>query len=266
VQLPLLATLVLSAAPTAPAGGELQALRERATAAYQKKRYAEACPLFEQVTRQVPMEGEAWSDLALCRFRLKQRDAAVAAAAKALQYGERQTRLSTYYNLGKFTGGEYGGAQKAGGDDDCWPVSPVPGCERTVWRCDHFQSAGGAMVDGSAQWTLLGWTREQARQSSAARLDTGESSSFRSFGTYDWREVEIRKKEIELGLAELPKDTGRTCTIVWLDVCACRAGLFCEGYEVDAGASEKERVKATKRTTEEVSFTMPSLPAQPQKP
>ena len=45
----------------------MKALRERATAAYQKKRYAEACPLFVQVTRQVPTDGEAWSDLALGR-------------------------------------------------------------------------------------------------------------------------------------------------------------------------------------------------------
>lgn len=266
MHLPLLMSLVVSAAPPAPAGGDVKALRERATAAYQEKRYAEACPLFEQVTRQAPTDGEAWADLALCRFQLKQQDAAVDAAAKALQYGEKRTRLSTYYNLGKFTRGEYGGARKAGGDDSCWPVSPVPGCERSFWRCDNFQRVGGASEDGASGWAVLGWTREQAAQTSTVQISFSESTSFRSFGSHDAEENARRAKAVEEGRAPAPKDTGRTCTVVWLDACAGRAGLSCERYEVDAGASEKERARATKRTTEEVTFSMPPPPATPQKP
>lgn len=90
-----------------------------------------------------------------------------------------------------------------------------------------------------------------------AQVPFSERTSFRSFGSYDARVNELREKEVELGLAPAPKDTERMCRIVWLDVCAGRAGLVCAGYEVVAGASGKERAQATKRTAEEVSFTMP---------
>ncbi len=95
-----------------------------------------------------------------------------------------------------------------------------------------------------------------------AQVGFSESTSFRSFGSYDAEENARRAKEVEEGRAAAPQDTGRTCTIVWLDVCAGRAGLTCESFEVDVGASEKERAKATKRTTEEVTFTLPPPPSQ----
>lgn len=239
--------LLLAAAPD-PA-----ALRAQAQAAYDAKQYAKACPLFEKVTRLLPEDGAAWSDLSLCLFRTKKREQGVRAAFQALHFGDEQTRKSTYFNLGKFTSGE---ASFTSDDSSC-QVARMPGCGQTLWLCHDPYSGlfktSGANGSGGSFSNVHVCTRPSSSDegfASCTEIELGGSS-----------DTFLEDSENRAGLFE-----SRSCTLVAVDPCAKRLGLTCEESAgtilVPADAVEEQRKPTRQRAwVEERTFTLPQAPA-----
>jgi hypothetical protein len=65
----LMVCVLLAAGAASAKAPDASALKRQATKAYRAKRYAEACPLFQAVVRELPADAWSWNDLALCRIR-----------------------------------------------------------------------------------------------------------------------------------------------------------------------------------------------------
>ncbi len=125
----LILLLVTSANPKA------EKLHKEATAAFRAKKYAVACPKFEEVTRLEP-SGAAWADLGLCLQRLGKNDEAIAANHQAIAIGDEKDRLHAYYNLGQL-----GVRVKVPGDLECAPLAPGPDCRTELHGCTQRWNA-----------------------------------------------------------------------------------------------------------------------------
>jgi Flp pilus assembly protein TadD len=68
-------------------------LRARATEAYRAGRHQEACKPFDELTRALPGDGEAWSDLGLCLSRIGRKNEALKAERRAASSGSCSARL-----------------------------------------------------------------------------------------------------------------------------------------------------------------------------
>jgi Flp pilus assembly protein TadD len=74
---------------------------DKAKALYKQEKYAEACPLFDQIAAASPKTANAWNDVAICRFHLGDSFGALQATTKALALGDEKDRANACYNLSK---------------------------------------------------------------------------------------------------------------------------------------------------------------------
>lgn len=76
-----------------------QELRAEATKLYRAKKYAEACPKFEQAAKAVQNDGALWADLGVCLQKLGKTEEAAEANHQAVASGDARTRMNAYFNL-----------------------------------------------------------------------------------------------------------------------------------------------------------------------
>jgi hypothetical protein len=146
--------------------GKVRAARAAAQRAFKARRYADACPLYEQVAALAPDDAPAQADLALCLQRLGRDADAIAANYKAIALGARtdlddagdgRTRGHAYYNLTKL------GVVVKLPDKKCGPLPAAPGCGQTLWACT-LPPGRSYGTGGGTTWTTLrvGVTRDDA--------------------------------------------------------------------------------------------------------
>jgi hypothetical protein len=137
VLLAALSVATVAQARGTPAEGAL----EKARGLYRAARYAEACPLFEEVTRARPGDGSAWADLGLCELRRGQREASIRASLRAVREGDERVRASAYHNL-SLAGHRVSVPTMSGA---CVEVdAPTElACARRARLCTHHVSDGG---------------------------------------------------------------------------------------------------------------------------
>src|SRR5262245_19232345 len=121
----------LARAGPAPAGPPTT--MKSADKAFRARDYEHACALDREVTEKNPTNAEAWSALGLCLHRMDKvanRDAAIAAARRAIEFGRETTRKSAYSNLALF-----GAEGVAPGLGECVPVSSASCPDRRIQAC-----------------------------------------------------------------------------------------------------------------------------------
>ena len=208
-------------------------LTARATKLYRKKKYDEACPLFQKVTALAPTSARAWADLGLCLGKLSGPGSdAVEANRKALALGKdsEKIRKAALFNLGKLEGSEVPSHVPGPIEDllrdlegltsTCKIFEPPPGCAKPVWGC----SSGPG-------WSSL--LRLALDPRSIARKPFPKVEYF----TDDPDEPEtVLDGDVVLRAGTYIAQTVEgdhcdhqelRCRVVWADACAARAGIAC---------------------------------------
>ena len=110
-------------------------LREEAHLLYRAKKYAAACPRYQDAASLAPQRGELWTDLGICLFHLGKRDEAKRATLEAISRGSKHVRRVAYRNL--FRLGER--LKPPGTGCGEWPCSR-PGCSKPLHVCRYTES------------------------------------------------------------------------------------------------------------------------------
>jgi tetratricopeptide (TPR) repeat protein len=218
-----------------------EVLTQRATALYRAKQYAQACPLFAQVTHQLPSSAPAWNDLALCELRRGQNDRAFTALARVLALGDLAERKKAYFNLALLAPSLQAGDDETG----CREVRPVPGCKQRLWRCNHNAWGGGSTSAYQSEVVSFGTTLEAAQvaEPSLQLVDVA----------FDW--IPPRDEASADPHACLEAGTDRTRQLLWVDPCGGRLAMMCRTRDVcDNSAVPKDGVH---QSIEEQPFPSP---------
>jgi hypothetical protein len=222
---------VLGAPPGIGKAPSVTALTQQATKLFRQKKYAEACPLFQQVTALAPERGAAWGDYGLCLARLGQSTEAIAATYEAigLSGSDARARKAAYHNLGSILHYPFPShipgpteegtlAELEGELPRCEIFDAVPGCDQRAWAC--FSPGYGP--PGLARFARdprtiaqKPWPQSNAWVDPKTVLDNevlvmgdGAEETFRS------------------GLSIC--HSAITCRVVWADACKGRIGYQCD--------------------------------------
>jgi hypothetical protein len=249
-----LAVLTLTLALTSPPAPE--ELRARATAAYRAGQLQEACELFGQLTRLVPGDGEAWSDLGLCLARMGRREEAVRAEKQAASSDACPARLHAYFNLYQL--GQrvkvpplpdlpsYG--QTTGESPMCKAV-PVDRCG-PLFACAYVNDASGSGGMFLASGIMIGKDEERMR----ALLNPEDGEGSHPVGQGNEQIVMVPEDSYqeyfchagqEEGCDIRPSLTRGECAIVHVDACRLRVGLVCRST-----SGGRQKVQARELPTE----------------
>jgi hypothetical protein len=248
---------VLGAPPGLAGATNATALARQATKLFQQKKYAAACPLFQQVTELAPKQGAAWGDYGLCLARLGQPTAAIAATYKAISLSgsDAKSRKAAYYNLGwvlqhtfpsHIPGPTEEGtlAELEGELPGCQIFDPVPGCDQRAWAC--FSPGYGPP----------GLARFARDPRTIARKPWPEPNTFIDPKTVVDQDVLVigngSEESYHSGLHVC--HSAVTCRVVWADACNGRVGYQCDiaigPQDYDSLAADAQDVPCDSHSTE----------------
>lgn len=215
-------------------GGQAASLTTQATRLYRAKKYAEACAIFEQVTRLSPTSAAAWGDYGLCLGHLPNRILeAVQADRKAIELAPRsaQVRKAAYYNLGRLGTAGIAESHVPGPTEDdflanlegllplCVVFERAPGCERPLWGCyrGSYFDMGWLRLTRDPRTILKkpwpeGWSYNDTEQPAPT---FGSDVAVISDSTVDVTAPSICMRDVR-------------CRVVWADACTGHVGLFCD--------------------------------------
>jgi len=247
-----LALLALVGAP--PAADSPQAA---ALAAFKRKDYARACPLFAEAARAQPENGAVWADLGLCELKRGRKAESVRASLRAVLKG--RTRTNAYFNLG-----QAGVALPFPPPGRCtaWKAPDELGCPQRVEACHVSLQGFGYKGQGRNSFALLGRCGEGCPRPSVPEnptlplKDVPMLAALDDFtGRSDWPALLLYDDDVQEAFGEIENEDGTTtqihgtggtiatdCSVVVLDACRGRAGLFCtRTEELPHGGTRVER-------------------------
>jgi hypothetical protein len=215
------------------AAANTKLLAQRANQLYRAENYAEACPLFQQVTELTPSRGAAWAELGLCLARVPAaRALAVALTQQAILLSPRdaKTRKAAYYNLGRFLGETYPShvpgpteegplAEVEGYLPQCELFDRVPGCDRQAWGCSSRRSSDTTLARFALDPRTI--AKESWPDTNLADTDLKVLLARDVLAMSDgWTDV-YRSGTTTCRF-------GISCRVVWADACNARLGYYCE--------------------------------------
>jgi tetratricopeptide (TPR) repeat protein len=251
----LLALIVLDGTARADAPADAKKLRTQATKLYKAKKYAEACPLFEQAVAKTPADQAIQLDLGLCRARAGDAKGAALTLRSAVGAGDRAIRLKAYFNLG-----EAGVKVDVPAPRKCVELAASSGCGRGLLACGFAYEACGAgscqtgtgvrVYDRPLFGTRLEPDAEEAwkkRFAAKKPCDANEETDDDCFlrleedpPVFDQPLASLHKAAeagdatttmpavIDLKLEERWRDDVTRCTLVHADACTGAVGLVCQ--------------------------------------
>jgi hypothetical protein len=254
---------MLSLALGVPAAA--QSPRDAALAAFRRKDYARACPLFAEVVRAEPENGAAWADLGVCELKRGRKAESVRASLRAVVHGDDRTRTNAYFNLGLA-----GVALPFPVPGRCtvWRAPEELNCPQRVEACHVMGPGSGYKALGQNSYaTLARCAAGCPRPSVPPELPYGADvpTFYDVTGRSDWTAVLVHQEDVQETFVEMEQEDGSTwrmpgagptiataCSVVVLDPCRGRAGLFCtRSEELEQGA------RRVGRTGHEQRFRVP---------
>jgi len=280
----LVTTLALAfALPLAPPGGRLAAgasaapsaksfaaLRRAGQRAYRARKFEKAAALFRASSSLRPDDGEVWLDLAMCLQHLSKADDAIAANREAIRLASRndvagsprarRARRAAYFNLGKLAA-----ARKLDFPDDAATCAPLPsdlGCREIVFACGRTGAMGtadGHQDSTAARFSLDEPTARADDEGGVERVldtwpDLGRSAESTKDAEGGWSydvtlSLDSRSRQtidgepgVEVGSEEA------ACSVVHVDGCAGRLGLYCAWRSSRVGAKDESSEAAVELT------------------
>lgn len=167
--------VLLSAGGPAAAGEDAAALRERATAEYRKKRWAEACALFERAARAAPQDAAIQADVGLCLLKLGKKGAsalashratALSAANELFSKEALEVRRGAYHNLRLA-----GAALPLPAPGTCAELRAAPGCAKALHACTFRWRREGMRIAERGDAVRISRTAEGARVADTTRAE-----------------------------------------------------------------------------------------------
>jgi tetratricopeptide (TPR) repeat protein len=280
VRRPFVALLVTSfllastATPAAAPKPTFSALRERGRRAYRAQRFAEARDLFRAAAAMRPDDPDVVVDLALSLQHLGDSEAAIAANRTAIRLASttkdgkperaRRARRAAYFNLGKLKAGRKLEPDPAEKEDlTCLALSSEAGCATSLAACV------GSGVGGGNHWHQE-FTAARFAPSRAVARTVEDDDTFHAFRldypgigadpehTHDQADAPYYDVTLSYYGAnrrpapdEADIDVSQeesTCTVVHVDACARRLGLYCTWGSWEEGVTAKPKAAAIELT------------------
>ena len=162
---------------------EWRALWKQALAAFKKKDYPTACPLFARAAEAQPKNGAIWGDLGLCYVKLGSAATSVHASRLAARFGNEAVRKAAYYNLG------LAGGSVTLPNDSCGEVrsSEEAQCKKPVFACTKSWSGSGSVYYQNGKVAFFGRTPAEAQEGADGmrELDPDASSIGAGLALYE---------------------------------------------------------------------------------
>lgn len=216
-------------------------LRAEATRLYRAKKYAQACPKFEQAAALAQSDGAIWADLGLCLQKLGKTDAAAEANQRAIASGDARTRQNAYFNLVSL-----GKVVPLPVPGKCATVpSTTPDCRAPLSACTYRWERGSASGTG----VRIGVSLEDAKAPPGPLTEAPpEASRFEDTGTepaapYVRNQNAADALTYEADVELCPSCNGNPactctnkvletkCSLVLVDGCMGRIALHCSTTE-----------------------------------
>lgn len=254
----------------APAAKSFADLRRAGQHAYRAHRFQEAEDLFRAASSMRPEDGEVRLDLAMCLQHLGKADDAIAANREAIRLASkrevagsaraRRTRKAGYFNLGKLAAGRKLDFSTDAGT--CASLRSDLDCREVVFACGRTGALGAS--DGHQDYTAARFSLDEP----TARADDeggvkqvldiypnlGGSPESTKDAKGEWsydvtlsldsqsRQTIDGEAGVEVGSEEA------ACSVVHVDGCAGRLGLYCAWQASRAGAKDESREAAVELT------------------